>query len=135
MKTARAGFSMVTAIFLLVIVATLGAYMATIGSTQQQTSTLSILGARTLAAAESGVEWAVAQVIAGNACFASPSSFTLNGGAASGLDITATCSATNHTEGTTVFNVFRINVTASRGPVGSPDYTRRTIRTTVTTAP
>jgi hypothetical protein len=42
---------------------------------------------------------------------------------------------TSHTEGATAFNVFRINVTASRGNVGSADYTRRTIRTTVTMAP
>jgi MSHA biogenesis protein MshP len=135
MKTIHAGFSLVTAIFLLVVVATLGAYMVTIGSTQQQTSTLSILGARTLAAADSGVEWGVAQVIAGNACFASPASFTLAGGAASGFGVTATCAMTSHTEGATAFNVFRINVTAARGTVGSADYTRRTIRTTVTMAP
>lgn len=129
------GFSLVMAIFLLVVVASLGAYMVTIGSTQRQTSTLSVLGARAFAAAESGMEWGVAQVISTDACFASPSNFTLNGGMASGYGISATCSATNHTEGASAFKVFRVTVTAARGTVGSADYVERTIRASVTTAP
>lgn len=135
MNAARAGFSLVTAIFLLVVVATLGAYMATIGATQQQTSTLSILGARTLAAADSGIEWGIAQVLVADACFASPSTFALSGGAADGYAIRATCSETPITEGAVSFKVFGINVTASRGAVGSADYVARNMRATVTTAP
>lgn len=135
MNLRRNGFSLVTAIFLLVVVASLAAYMVTIGSTQQQTSVLSILGARTLAAAESGVEWGVADVVTDDACFSSPTSFTLSGGASSGYAITATCTQTSHTEGTTTFNVFQVSATASRGAVGSADFTQRTMRATITTAP
>jgi len=122
------GFSLVMAVFLMVVVALLGAYMVTIGTTQQQVSTLSILGARTFAAAESGMEWGVAEVIGGSACFGSPANFTLSGGAADGYAIVATCDS----PGT---DMFRIAVTATRGSVGSADYSRRSIRATVTTAP
>ena len=135
MRDPQKGFSLVTAVFLLVVVATLGVYMVTLGTTQQQTSTLSILSARAFAAVESGIEWGVAQVVAGNACFGSPASFSLSGGAAAGYDIVATCSETSHTEGTTTFKVFQVGATATRGSVGNDDFTERAMRATVTTAP
>lgn len=135
MKPRAHGFSLVSVVFLLVVVAVLAAYMVTIGSTQRQTSTLSVLSARALAAAESGIEWGLASVIAGNACFASPATFTLSGGSLDGYSVRATCSATAHLEGTVNYNVFRLNVTASRGTPGSADYVSRTIRSSVTPAP
>jgi MSHA biogenesis protein MshP len=135
MKTRERGFSLVTAVFLMVIVASLGAYMVTIGTTQQQTSTLSILEGRAFAAAESGVEWGIAQVLSADACFGSPVTFSLTGGAAADYSISATCASTSHIEGAATFNVFRIGVTASRGVVGNSDYVQRSMRAVVTTAP
>jgi len=135
MNARRRGFSLVTAIFLLVVVAGLAAYMVTLGSTQQQTSMLSILGARTLAATESGLEWGVQRVVTTDACFGSPASFTLSGGSAAGYAVVATCAETSHTEGASTFKVFQLGATASRGGAGSADFTQRTMRATITTAP
>lgn len=129
------GFSLVTAVFLIVVVAAIAAFMVTIGTTQRQTSTLSLLGAQAYFAAESGAEWATREVLAGDACFASPASFTLNGGASSGYAVSASCAATPVTEGPDSYTVFTLLVTASRGSIASGDLVRRTIRTTVTNAP
>jgi hypothetical protein len=109
--------------------------MVTIGTTQQQTSLLSVLSSRALYAADSGMEWAIATVLNTNACFGSPSTFALGGGAASGYSVTCTCSASAYTEGPDAYNVFRLTATAAFGSAASPEYIRRSVRSTVTTAP
>ena len=129
------GFSLVSVVFLLVVVASLAAFMVSIGTTQRQTSTLSILSGRALAAAESGMEWGVENVLRNDACFASPTSFSLSGGAVAGYTVVASCSATSHTEGPDAFNVFRLTATGSRGSPGAPGHVQRTIRASVTGAP
>jgi Tfp pilus assembly protein PilX len=53
------GFSLVTAIFLLVVLAGLGAVMATFFTNQQQSSALDVMGSRAYQAARAGIEWAV----------------------------------------------------------------------------
>ncbi|MBI2994809.1 MAG: pilus assembly protein MshP [Gammaproteobacteria bacterium] len=135
MKLRERGFSLVTAIFLLVVVAAIGTFMVTIGTTQQQTSLLSVLSSRALYAADSGMEWAIATVLNTDACFGSPTTFTLGGGAASGYSVTGTCAVSSHTEGPDTYNVFSLSATASLGSAGSPEYIRRSVRATVTTAP
>jgi MSHA biogenesis protein MshP len=67
MKTLRLmrqrGFTLVSAIFLLVVIAALGTFAVTISTTQHQTSTLDIQGARAYQAARAGVEWGIFQVL------------------------------------------------------------------------
>lgn len=135
MSAGQKGFSLVTAIFLLVVVATLGTYMVSIGTTQRQTSTLSVLGSRAVYAADSGMEWAIQNVLSNDACFSSPTTFSLSGGAASGYSISASCTVTSHSEGADTYNVFRLTSTASRGSLGSPDFIQRSVRASVTAAP
>jgi len=119
----------------LLVVAALGTFMVTIGTTQQQTSLLSILSSRALYAADSGMEWAIAMVLNADACFGSPATFTLTGGATDGYAVTCTCSAGTYTEGPQTYNVFTLAATATQGNIGSPDYVQRSVRASVTTAP
>lgn len=56
------GFTIVSAIFILVVLAALGAFVVTISTTQQIGSALDIQGTRALMAARSGLEWGVYQV-------------------------------------------------------------------------
>jgi MSHA biogenesis protein MshP len=53
------GFTLVTAIFSLVVLAGLGAFMTTISLNQQIGSTLDFIGAKAYKAARSGTEWGV----------------------------------------------------------------------------
>lgn len=130
------GFSLITAIFLLVVVALLGTYMVIIGTTQQMTATLSLLSSRAVFAADSSMQWAEAYVSKNDVCFSpSPTTFTLSGGATNGYSITATCSSVNATEGGDTYNVFKLTSSAKHGTPGTPDYVERKLQATVTTAP
>ena len=59
----QSGFLLVTAIFLLVILAALGAFILTISGTQQTSSALDVQGARAYQAARAGIEWASDQLL------------------------------------------------------------------------
>lgn len=62
MRAARMrGFSLVSAIFLLIVLAALGVAMVTISTTQHQSSSLDIEGVRAYQAAKAGIEWGVYQ--------------------------------------------------------------------------
>lgn len=129
------GFTLVTAVFLIVILTVLAAFMVTLTSTQRQTSTLSILGARAFFAAQSGMERGIHAVLTNGACFASPASFALGGGALNGYQVSLSCQERAVTEGAQSFRVYALQASASRGTPGTPDYVSRTIEATVTDAP
>ena len=59
----QSGFSLVTAIFLLVILASLGAFIVTVSGLQQTSSALDVQGSRAYHAARSGIEWGTYQVV------------------------------------------------------------------------
>lgn len=58
---------MVSAIFLLVVLAALGAFMVTFSNTQQLTSAQDVQGSRAYWAARAGLEWAAASIDPTNA--------------------------------------------------------------------
>jgi MSHA biogenesis protein MshP len=60
MKTAR-GFAILSAIFILVVLAALGAFILTISSGQQIGSALDVQGVRAYQAARAGIEWGLYQ--------------------------------------------------------------------------
>ncbi|MCM8580609.1 MAG: hypothetical protein NFV56_14210, partial [Candidatus Accumulibacter sp.] len=64
---AQGGFALVSAIFLLVVLAALGAFMLTFSNTQQLTSAQDVQGSRAYWAAKGGVQWAAGVIIASNA--------------------------------------------------------------------
>jgi MSHA biogenesis protein MshP len=75
------GFLLVTAIFLLVILAALGAFILTISGTQQTSSALDVQGTRAYQAARAGIEWASYQVLinpGGCAGYTNERSVTIN---------------------------------------------------------
>ena len=63
MQNIQRGFSLITAIFLLVVLAGLGAAMTMFFTTQQQSSALDVLGARAYQASRAGIEFAAFQVL------------------------------------------------------------------------
>jgi len=139
----QSGFSLISAIFLIVVVALLGVFMVTIGSVQQTTTTFSLLSSRALYAADSGMQWAMRRVTrdaaAGLNCPAAPASgsvnFTIGNGAITGYTVVVDCSVQNFTENPDNYDVYKLTSRASRGTLGSPDYHSRTLRATITTAP
>lgn len=136
------GFSLVTAIFLLVVLSALGAMMLTFFSAQQQSSALDVMGVRAYQAARAGVEWGAFQIIqsgvAGGAfataCMPGPTTSPAPalGGTLSVFNVAVSCSAVSSVEGTTSVAVYNITSTATYGGTpGQPDYVERVINVTV----
>ncbi len=125
--TKQRGVGIVAAIFLIVVVALIAAYMVRVGTVQQATSTMGLLGARAHFAAQSALDWAAAEVVTSGACVTSGTNFNLSGGALNGFQAVIDCNAIPVTEGADSYHVFALNVRASMGAQGSPDYVSRTI--------
>lgn len=132
------GFAIVSAIFILVVLAALGAFIVTISSNQQIGSALDVQGVRAYQAARAGIEWGVYQVQAtldynfsygtipplavGNAspdlraCPTSPASFSPTASTLSNFTVTVTCTETAGTSGSP--KIYTLRSTACNQPNG-----------------
>ncbi|GAB4295301.1 MAG: hypothetical protein Kow0096_12030 [Thiohalomonadaceae bacterium] len=128
------GFSLVSALFLLVVLGALGAYMVGISGTQQFTTVQALQGAKAYHAARSGTEWGIAAAIAGGAC---PADTTLAGGDLNGFQVDVTCTSTSHQEAGSTYNVYEITAFAQTNTpaYGQPGYAARRLTVIVTDAP
>jgi MSHA biogenesis protein MshP len=138
------GFTIVSAIFILVVLAALAAFIAVISTTQQIGSALDVQGARAYQAAKAGIEWGTYQVWssspagrAGAVCPTSPTPLTFPAAAStlSAFSVTVTCTAT--TDGSGGPTVFSITATACNsggacpGAAGNAGYIERQITVTL----
>ncbi|MDH3749589.1 MAG: pilus assembly protein MshP, partial [Gammaproteobacteria bacterium] len=65
------GFSLVPALFLLVVLAALGIVAVRLAGVQQQTVVLAMQSSRAYAAARSGIDWSAYQALVNGSCAAS----------------------------------------------------------------
>ena len=135
MISKQKGINLISAIFLLVIIAGIGIFMFNIGNVQRQTSAFSIMSSRALYAAESGVQWGIHAVLQTNDCSAFPDTFNISDGVITQFSVTVTCVPSTHTENPDTYNVFQLSARATSGSVGDPAYFSRTLRASVTDAP
>jgi len=133
MQTQRQqGFSLVPALFLLVVLAALGIVAVRMMGVQQQTVVLAMQSSRAYAAARSGIDWSAYQALVNGSCASSTLALTEAGLA--GFSVDTSCSSTTHTEGPNTVRVYVIDAFAWSGSYGTPDYVSRRIRSTVTDA-
>lgn len=128
------GFALPSAIFLLVILSMLGAFMLTFSSQQQISSAQDLQGSRAYRAAQLGMEWMAAQLCAGAPCAAplaacpAGSPYVMDE-APNGFTVTVTCATTSalpYNEAGTNRVIFWVTSTAtSPGAVGGIGYTQR----------
>lgn len=130
MKTYPYGFALISAIFLLVVIAGLGLFAVTISTSQQQDSAMDFLGSRAYQAAKAGIEWSVYQITKGGATCATLTQPTLPVGTQlSAFSVSVACTSTSHTEGTRTFSVYQLtSVATTGGTVGSAGYVERQLR-------
>jgi MSHA biogenesis protein MshP len=128
------GFTLITAIFLLVVVAALVVYMTNIRVVQQTTLVYGVQGARAMQAARSGIEWGIHQSIVNGSCAAS-TTFTIARPTLDNFSVEVQCGATTHTEGVTPITTYQLVSIASNGVFGSLDYVQRGIQATVSLDP
>lgn len=133
--TAQHGFSIVSAIFLLVVLSFLGVAMVTFSTTQHQSSAMDVMGSRAYQAARAGVEWAAHHVTISPA--SSPAAWTgcaasqtvaVGGTLAPFSPVNVDCNATSHIESGSTVWVYDITSTARTGGVpGDASYIERVI--------
>jgi len=133
MKRAQTGFTLITAIFLLVVAAALVIYITNFRVVQQTTLLYGVQGARANQAARSGIEWGIHRSIVNDSCVASSS---ITHAAFTGFNIQVECSRSTHIEGAAApIHTFNLKSVASSGSYGSLDYVQRQIRATVSIDP
>ena len=129
-RFAQRGFAIVAAIFLLVVLSALGAFMLTFSSVQHITSAQDVQGTRAYQAVRTGIEWGAYQVLQNSSC---PGSTSLTaGGTQVGFNIVVGCTSyPSITEGGNTVNMYQITSTASQGTVGSATYVERQLQATI----
>lgn len=130
LRYAQSGLSIVTAIFLIVVLGLLGVFIVAVVSLQQQSQALDVQGVRAYQAARAGMEWGAFQVLDPNStlnpatcspvvmppCPASPTNLPALAGSLSPFTVTVTCSAAPTTEGNREIRVYEIVATACNEP-------------------
>ncbi|MBI5658361.1 MAG: agglutinin biogenesis protein MshP [Nitrosomonadales bacterium] len=137
-RTMQRGFSLVTAIFLVVVLSGLGAAMMTFFTAQQQGSALDVLGARAYRAARAGIEWGAFQVVQNSGVGFAPAcrtgitaqSLPALAGTLADFAVNVNCSAISAVDAAPLW-VYSLTSTATRGAAGSADYVERQISATI----
>jgi MSHA biogenesis protein MshP len=115
-RNTQRGFTLVTAVFLIGILAALSVYLIAFRMIQDSSATLDTLGSRAYAAARSGVEWGAYQSLRPGPCVAGVNSFAL-GGTLAGFTATVTTAPTAYNEGGTNVTICTITSNACNNPV------------------
>lgn len=121
------GFTIVQAVFILVVLGMLGAYMVTMSTVQQATSSQALMQARAYQAARAGLEWGIYRIVEDDVDSESET-----------FDV-GNCSVTVAWEsgfpydeaGQPTRHIYNIVSTASFASLGSPDYVSRTLEVTI----
>lgn len=127
------GFAAVAAIFLIVILASLGAFMVTFSNTQQLTSAQDFQGSRAYWAANAGLEWAVVAIPSSpSSCPAATLTEVIGGPAlVEGFSVKIFCAQNTYVEGGASLTIYRFESQASMGTVGAIGYIERSVSATM----
>jgi MSHA biogenesis protein MshP len=126
------GFALVAALFMLVVLAVLGAAAVRLNMSQQSSSDLDLAGVRADAAVETGIEYAAARVLTTGDCSGFPLSPTIALQLAQDFQVTLSCTTAETLVNTPTVTVFSVTAIASHGLYGSPEFVsrQRTVRIT-----
>jgi len=133
------GFSLIMAIFLIVVLGGIAVFIGRVSTMQHQSSALDEEGAMAYQAARSGIEWGAYQAVVSSSCVGS-TPFTLplivpatptTSASTVNYTVTVTCALTTATEGSTVINIYQITATAINASVGR-FFVERRITATIT---
>lgn len=126
------GTVLVAAIFLIIVLALLGAAVAMLSKVQADTGLKTQLAANAYFGAKAGLEWGIQRAIAGSSCAAS-TPFALTQGALNGVAVTVAC--TSAAQGSATDLVYYITSIATVGTLGGVNYAERRLEATVSNIP
>ncbi len=123
----QAGFTLVQAIFAVVVLSLLALAMMRLIGVQSATSVMAVQQARAYQAARSGLDWGAARASAAVAAGTADDSECNGNFDADDFTVTVSCTSQSFTEGTTgPYKIYRLSASAVYGTIGSVDYVKRT---------
>lgn len=126
------GFSLITAIFLLVVIAALATFSITLFTTQQRGAALDVQGERAYQAARAGLEWGAFQVLSpANACPAATQTLAPLPNTLAVFGVQVVCIITPVSEAGAAVTMHQITSTATLGNQGTPNYLERQVQVTI----
>lgn len=131
-RSMQRGVSLVTAVFLIVVLASLGTFAVRLTAVRQQTTGAAIRSTQAMLAAQTGIDWAAHRALNGGTCTAA--TLTLTEAGANGYSVSVTCTQSAHIEAGTTINVYLLEALAQSGVYGGPDYVSRRLQAKVTDA-
>jgi len=137
----QTGFTLISAIFLLVVVALLSSYIVTLRAVQQTTLVYGVQGARAMQAARAGIEWGIYKALPPeesdqtSECNSSNDEFK-GSGAIKDFRIHVICKnlGTHFEDGVTII-IYRLTSKAETGTYGTLDYISREFQSTISKEP
>ncbi|MES2356389.1 MAG: agglutinin biogenesis protein MshP [Pseudomonadota bacterium] len=115
--TKERGFSILAAVFLLVIMVSLSAFLVSISSMQQMGAAVDLQGSRAYQAARAGVEWGAYQMLTPAAAPPCSSTvLTFSGTTLRDFSTTVTCAVSTADELGTTANIYKIIAVACNQP-------------------
>ncbi|NNM52261.1 MAG: hypothetical protein HKM02_08555 [Pseudomonadales bacterium] len=129
-KSRQRGVALVFAIFIVIVIASTIALLVQWVSLSTQTSSHQILHTRALAAAQSGLDWEIYQLVHSSSC--NSTSLILTDGTLAGFTVKLTCQAVGPiNEGGINHTWYMLTARAMSGTVGQPDMVSRELETSV----
>lgn len=125
------GFSLVTAMFILVVVALLGSYMVKLTLVQTATFNASLQGARAYQASRAAIEWSIARISNGGTCGDVNAQTAMSFSGLSGFSVRLTCSSQSYSEATSTLTAYRVDALATFGTYGTRGYVARELEANI----
>ena len=130
LASAQRGFSLITAIFLLVVIAALGTFAVTLSTSQQQSAALDVLGSRAYQAARAGIEWGAYQALQNNSC-ANTTTLAPMPNTLAAFSVTVACTSSAASEASATVTMYQLTSTAKQGTPATPNYVERQMTVTI----
>lgn len=116
-RPVQRGFAAIAAIFLVVVLAALGAFMLTFSNTQQLTSAQDVQGTRAYWAARAGLEWGIGFVNAqGPGAVCPAANPTILPALVNGFTVEVRCNRLNYIEGGVTINIYQFTSLSDNRP-------------------
>ena len=125
------GFTLVMAIFILLVTSLLGIYMLRMSAVELDTSNYAFQGARAYQAARAGIEWAVADILNGGNCTQVSAQTAMTFTGINGFTVSLSCSSQTFSEGSLNPIVYTITATSQYGVFSASNYASRQITITL----
>jgi MSHA biogenesis protein MshP len=112
----QSGFSIIMAIFLIVVLGGIAVFIGRVSSMQTHSSALDEEGSMAYQVAKTGIEWGIYQAIVGSSCAASTAitlAMPITALSTVNYTVTVTCTSTQATEGLIANNVTIYQITAT----------------------